>query len=323
MIRHKKCNHPECPEESPFPLHSCDECGQTFSRKDRFLEHYTTHTGKLPYVCDICPANFKCRQSLKHHKEAHDKNIECIICSLVFQSKDEHNMHKRQVHQFICRECGREFVRFRHYKKHMDDHLKPETVFLCEYADCSKSFSRKRNLLAHFRAQHTWNGKFECDFCGKRMTHKVKLKLHLDRHMRYPDRMLSRRTQNSRKNQDIRRKRPFESNEFLTINDFSRHLKHVNKDKVCFNIETLPEKLECSVSMEDSMMIKSSSITVKLEQFEVEPTIDESTIDDKSHVLMRLPPDEANRLIQQWEDYKARPVDSSFGMLNDSNNSHK
>lgn len=40
-------------------------------------------------------------------------------------------------------------------------------IFLCTYPDCSKSFSRKMNLVSHIQSQHEHLKPFKCDHCSK------------------------------------------------------------------------------------------------------------------------------------------------------------
>lgn len=54
-----------------------------------------------------------------------------------------------------------------------------------------------------------------------------------------------------------------------------------------------------------------TSIIVKVEQIEMEPSADEVTIDEKSDLFAYLPYDEACELLQQWEIYSQQETDSN------------
>merc|ERR1712117_13176 len=54
--------------EKPFP---CDQCDQSFTRKEHMETHRRIHTGEKPYVCGMCSMAFSDKTGLRSHMKKH------------------------------------------------------------------------------------------------------------------------------------------------------------------------------------------------------------------------------------------------------------
>jgi uncharacterized Zn-finger protein len=53
----------------------------------------------------------------------------------------------------------------------------PVRKYVCEEAECGKTFANIGNLISHYIA-HTPSSQFECRLCGLRFAHKLGLENH-------------------------------------------------------------------------------------------------------------------------------------------------
>ena len=65
-------------------IHMCDfkDCGKSFRRLREYINHYRTHTGEKPYVCDVCGKKFVRSYAVTEHRRTHtgEKPYQCDIC---------------------------------------------------------------------------------------------------------------------------------------------------------------------------------------------------------------------------------------------------
>ena len=111
LIRHKAIHDEE------YSLLKCDQCGQTFGRKDNKERHlYMVHK----YVERNKNSLFAASQDVK--------KFVCDICNETFQTKQHLVRHKDSVHSkdetFPCRYCDKAFLRKDNAKRHSDLYCK-------------------------------------------------------------------------------------------------------------------------------------------------------------------------------------------------------
>lgn len=133
------------------------------------------------YECDICHKKFKNVNSVKQHRQLHDKpsalihTVSCGICGKSYKGKAGLNAHMliHSTPQFNCDICNMEFYDKQRYQYHiMSKHLKQKN-FQCN--ECSKSYFKKSDLKRHVLAAHV-REKYACTFSGCGMTFNLEEK---------------------------------------------------------------------------------------------------------------------------------------------------
>ncbi|KAM3933216.1 uncharacterized protein RB166_001082 [Leptodactylus fuscus] len=147
-------------QENPDPdsedkIHTCAQCGESWSRLIDFLSHQMNNCQDRPHRCNICSKTFAKKQHLNAHRRTHTED-----------------------RPYTCNQCGRSFRQNSTLTTHLWSHAghKP---FHCSC--CPKSFSRKTDLVAHMR-RHTGERPYECPYCWDRFIRKKSLQRHLQKH---------------------------------------------------------------------------------------------------------------------------------------------
>mmetsp|Transcript_20287 Transcript_20287/g.30144 ORF Transcript_20287/g.30144 Transcript_20287/m.30144 type:complete len:341 (+) Transcript_20287:133-1155(+) len=169
--------------KKPF---SCSQCECRFVKHNQLRRHiFKQHDGPMPFQCsaDGCEAGFEYRSQLKRHETIHtgEKTNHCLydncdasyrrFCDLVAHVKRDHATTYR------CAKCGLEFDKKKPYKNHLQVHAEPVA---CIADGCFKIFSKKSNMMAHYRSAHE-NRRFSCDHCSKTFTTKRSMQRHVDK----------------------------------------------------------------------------------------------------------------------------------------------
>ncbi|XP_075054533.1 uncharacterized protein LOC142140667 isoform X2 [Mixophyes fleayi] len=141
--------------EGKEKLHTCTQCGESWSRLIDFLSHQMGDCQDRPHQCSICAKTFVKKQHLSAHRRTHTED-----------------------RPYKCNQCGRSFRQSSTLTTHLWSHAghKP---FHCTC--CTKSFSRKTDLVAHMR-RHTGERPYECPYCWDRFIRKKSLQRHLQKH---------------------------------------------------------------------------------------------------------------------------------------------
>ncbi|XP_037078442.1 oocyte zinc finger protein XlCOF15-like [Pollicipes pollicipes] len=116
----------------------------------------TLRDGQLVWPCDQCDKAFTLRESLTRHRAVHRGETRCPICSKVFSTKFNLQMHLRCVHS------GSKW-----------SEMRGDQPWSCD--QCDKSFSLRKSLIRH-RAVH--RGETWCTLCQKVFSTKFNLQAH-------------------------------------------------------------------------------------------------------------------------------------------------
>lgn len=79
---HMKSSHSDGNDEEVGrpKMYECDECEETFNRRDKFKWHKQRHAGVVPFECDECGKQFFRNDHLTRHKRMHSgKHLRSII----------------------------------------------------------------------------------------------------------------------------------------------------------------------------------------------------------------------------------------------------
>ncbi|XP_041661679.1 gastrula zinc finger protein XlCGF26.1-like [Cheilinus undulatus] len=164
-------------------LHSCSECGQTFTRKRNMSKHMRIHTGEKPFSCSVCNKRFKRKDGLTRHMLIHkeEKPFSCSVCDKRFPCNTiltRHMIIHSGERAFSCSECGSRFYDKGNLTKHMCIHMgRKQNDSLC-CSECGKTFTVKRDLTRHIRI-HTGEKPFSCSQCGKSFNRELTLTRHM------------------------------------------------------------------------------------------------------------------------------------------------
>jgi len=161
-------------------IHMCDfgDCGKSFRRLREYINHYRTHTGDKPYVCDICGKKFIRSYAVTEHRRVHtgEKPYQCDICGKQFSVGGDLTKHKR-LHAgevlYRCKLCGKEMNTGRENADHRRMH---EGGIFCPH--CGKAFTRLHNMKEHVRIAHTGDKNYACRDCGKQFAYARNLRYH-------------------------------------------------------------------------------------------------------------------------------------------------
>ncbi|CAL9699849.1 unnamed protein product [Knipowitschia caucasica] len=141
---------------------ACSDCGSVFKRKNHLKRHILRHRKESNgeyYTCSTCGQTFAFSEDLKRHMKKHEKeqNGICPLCSETFNSPEELQTHKEELHNRIypCSVCGRKFKLEHALKKHEESHLNGQ--YYC--VRCAKFFQKqshyKRHMLVHRKRERT------------------------------------------------------------------------------------------------------------------------------------------------------------------------
>uniref|UniRef100_A0A8B9J3S2 Zinc finger protein 236 n=1 Tax=Astyanax mexicanus TaxID=7994 RepID=A0A8B9J3S2_ASTMX len=165
-----------------FQPHRCDLCPQSFNMEFNLRLHKSTHNNADP-TCPVCDKKFSRVASLKSHIMVHEKeeNYLCSECGdeFILQSQlslhlEEHRKELSGTKVYNCRTCGKEFTSGSLLKEHMKTHIKIRCV--CVYV-----------LIIFFQlfvCLFTLAGErpYKCSHCEKSFNQKVVLQTHMVRH---------------------------------------------------------------------------------------------------------------------------------------------
>ncbi|XP_073974718.1 uncharacterized protein isoform X1 [Rhodnius prolixus] len=176
-------------KHNPRALVNCELCDSKY--RGDFIEHLESEhsSGDGSYYCKKC--NIICGDYAAISKHRHEKGINnvCKQCGRVYKSKENYKLHllihnndgdkKKNVKQFNCETCGKEFLLASLLKDHINLHkgLKP---YLCRICGCS--FAQNATLKQHF-ATHSSLRPYKCAECNRAFYRKGDLRKHMRIHL--------------------------------------------------------------------------------------------------------------------------------------------
>ena len=103
----------------------CNDCHETFGKKETLIAHQQTHTGVAPFKCSRCQKGFKYEHNMKRHscKPARDiPPFKCEECRKEFMNKKSLRQHvlKHKEPTYSCHICGIPFT----WRSGLSNHLK-------------------------------------------------------------------------------------------------------------------------------------------------------------------------------------------------------
>ncbi|KAK1790236.1 hypothetical protein P4O66_014157, partial [Electrophorus voltai] len=116
--------------------HRCDQCPQSFNVEFNLRLHKSTH-GTADPTCPVCDKKFSRVASLKSHIMVHEKeeNFLCSECGdeFILQSQlslhlEEHRKELSGTKVYTCRTCSKEFKAVNQLKEHMKTHVKMRPI---------------------------------------------------------------------------------------------------------------------------------------------------------------------------------------------------
>ena len=160
----------------------CNQCEFRSWTKGRLTSHIKNAHSNKRYNCNLCPATYKSKPGLLHHKmKKHNGQFRftCDICGAGAVTQQHLNRHKESHENIHCPVCNKKLFRRRHLSLHMKNvHGKRERL-PCD--QCGKMFATSISLAAHYTL-HTGEKKFKCPQCDKRFRTPGGLDIHKRHH---------------------------------------------------------------------------------------------------------------------------------------------
>ena len=158
--------------------------------------------------CAECPfISYDYTELRKHNKQKHDYNLLqlnqlCRFCFKVFRKMSKREKHEQKQHlggqRFFCEQCGADFEIRSQLHHHVEYHHKGQRELIVERqkmlrakqpvkvcAECGETFKLTFYYNQHIKMVHEKSLEFKCHLCGKQLSSKYKLKIHIDRHKGY------------------------------------------------------------------------------------------------------------------------------------------
>ena len=146
---------------------ACPLCSEEFSTVKELKKHNGHNKDNKIFNCLICSKNFCRKKALLEHNRTIHVNIQCDVCSLIFDNPVKLNRHKDKKHitPEKCEICGKMIVA--NLKRHIANVHSDIKSFKCNQPNCSYSSNQKSNLTLHEASCQKKKGDYTCKICKK------------------------------------------------------------------------------------------------------------------------------------------------------------
>lgn len=169
----------EIHSETQNRFHSCEICGEKFSKQYGLKRHKERKHLRQQLSCEVCSKVFSCNEDRLQHAKSHMNNepFKCDHCEKIFSTSwalQRHSKsHQATTHQFQCSKCPITFTRKDSLISHLKIHAQ-KRAFICH---CGKRFVKKSQLKEH-EDKHSKIQKYSCDLCKHSFKFRVSLRNH-------------------------------------------------------------------------------------------------------------------------------------------------
>ena len=184
-------------KHNPENRFRCTGCRRMFHTKVMLTDHKVTCQKLRPkkHTCEKCGHAFYNRSKLNKHlriktdctKKAYYMNGKyiCKFCFFEYDNEGERDKHLAVSHaddkvktSYVCKVCGKEFVRGATLKVHMKIHFQIRD-YKC--SECDAAFVQKHHLDQHMRT-HTGEKPYQCQLCSRSFAQSATLYSHMKHH---------------------------------------------------------------------------------------------------------------------------------------------
>ena len=167
----------------------CEVCHFNFMTNNGLLAHMQREHGITvndDVTCDICGKNIAKKSLTTHQRNMHGispTGFMCHKCNKLLKSKEEEISHESEFHgkDLHCDKCSRDFDTLTLFNDHLKTCLEEPQNFSCKKCNDSYVWNSAKTLQYHWAEVHKLHRPI-CEKCGKALTHKHELKLHMKSH---------------------------------------------------------------------------------------------------------------------------------------------
>lgn len=168
----------------------CKGCLKDFPSLSNLRNHYIRVHAPKVFKCLACNRKFGSQSILETHKKESHCTLICMECGKPF-----HNRHTLRMHEMghgglklVCQACGRTYKSHTTFKKHIELNIcgqktranPAQAKFTCDY--CNKKYTQKVSLRVHIQHEHGNYKSHECNWCKKKFWALSRLKAHIVKH---------------------------------------------------------------------------------------------------------------------------------------------